>query len=122
MEHKIYIDGNNLIVDDKVVGSIYGKIYVSHRNESDHLYNNMNGYPITNEGLQILKEKGVLKIKIIERKISGKINRYITTLEKYMNGVLIQHKDYEPQRVIPIRMLDKEDENKVKDEEWYKNW
>lgn len=107
----IYIDGNNLVVDGKVVGSIYGKIYISHRNESDHLYNNMNGYPITNDGLQLLKERGVLKI-----------NRYIITLEKYMDGVLIQHKDYEQQRVIPIRLLDKEDENKDKDEEWYKNW
>lgn len=122
MEHKIYIDGNDLIVNGKVVGSIYGKIYVSHRNESDHLYNNMNGYPITDYGLQLLKERGVLKIKIIEHKKSGKINRYITTLEKYMNGVLIQHKEYEPQRVIPIRLLDKEDENKDEDEEWYKNW
>ena len=65
MQHKIYIDKNDLIVNGKVVGSIYGKIYVSHRNESDHLYNNMNGYPITDKGLHLLKERESLIKKVV---------------------------------------------------------
>lgn len=102
----VYIDGNDLIVNGKKVGQIYGKLYVSHRNEKDK-FNKRDGYSITDKGLKLLKERGVEEIRIIEHKINGSIERYKAPIKNYMEGRLISYGRYESQRVIPVTEMEK---------------
>ena len=69
-----------------------------------HFYIMGQGYPISNLILKHLKLIGIQKIRLIEKGKRG-IKKYETTVKEYVKGVLIQHKDFEQQRIIPLSNL-----------------
>src|SRR4030042_730839 len=92
-------------INGKVVGEIIGKIYQSHRISSKHFYVKGRGYPISNSILKMLKDKNVEIIRIIEHGTKA-VKIYETTLQKYLNAVLIQESNFEAQRCVPLVELE----------------
>jgi hypothetical protein len=93
--------GIPIIFNNKEIGRVYGKIYESHRDTKKHFYVKGRGYPITNDVLKKLKEMEVDTVRIVENGVKG-IKTYICPLKKYMDAVMIQEGDYEPQRCVPL--------------------
>lgn len=90
-----------IIFNNKLTGRVIGKTYESHRDTKKHFYIKGRGYPITNEILKKLKDMGVDTVRIVENGAKG-IKNYTCPLKKYMNAVLIQEGNYEPQRCVPL--------------------
>jgi len=90
----------------KKIGEINGDTYISHRLSDKHFYIKGRGYPITNDVLKLLKKDNVLYIQIVEH---GKkaITIYRTTLQKYMDAVMIAEGGFEPQRCVPLTEMNK---------------
>lgn len=104
MNQGVYING-------KKAGEISDGCYISHRVTDIHFYVKGRGYPISNEILKQLKSLGVEKIKIVEH---GKraTTLYTTTLQKYLNAVLIIEGGFEAQRCVPLVEMEKVSEHK----------
>jgi len=91
--------------DKRMVGKIRGDAYVTWRTSKAHYYRKGQGYPITNEVLHELKKRNVKRVVIIEKRADDSSRAYETTLQEYLDAVMITEGDFEPQRCVPLKQL-----------------
>jgi len=92
--------------DGKIVGNISGDSFYTHRYPELHFYVMGQGYPIGDDILQILKNRKVKIICIIEHRKDGTIKFYRTPIETYLDAPMIQHEPFEQQRCVSLTELE----------------
>jgi hypothetical protein len=88
-------------------GYIQDECYIREVNPESHFYVLGSGYPISNAILKWLKEHNIDCIILIEK---GKraTTWYRTTVQAYLDNVLIKHGSLEYQRCLPLNQMKKE--------------
>jgi len=95
-----------IMLKGKQIGEIVDDCYVTHREVSEHFYIKGGGYPISNNALKVCKEKGVTTAQVIEHGAKG-TNIYDCTLQKYLDAVLIKEGNFDAQRCVPLKEMNK---------------
>lgn len=93
-----------LKLNNRVVGSLNEDTYITYRNTKKHFFIKFRGYGISTSVLDYLKEHGIVKIRIIEERVSGErrnINSTITDWEE--KGIEYKASEYDKQIILPIK-------------------
>lgn len=105
MDMKLNIKEGLYKLGERKVGVIKNKIFYTHRDtQKKHFYRKGQGYPIANEVLKDLKQKGVVTIRIIEKRVHDMI-AYEAPLTQYLEAVMIAEGGFELQRCVPLKHL-----------------
>lgn len=81
-------------------------IFVTHRKQK-HLFRMHKGWGMAEELLKELLDVKCGEIRLIESRDNGDERIYITTPEKWMNGIPYDNRKFEPQRILPIKNFTK---------------
>ena len=108
----------DFFVNQKNVGHLDKDTYITTRNSVRHYFRKGKGYPISDDVLKKLKAAKCKNIMVVEHAVNKnfkiKVNRYKTTLQKYLAADLFQYKDYDAQRCVPLSEMTKVVGGKVK--------
>jgi len=95
--------GSSVIFNNKLVGNVHYKKYVSIRKPDKHFYRKGKGYPVSDVILGYLDTVGVEWVVIIEQ--SNECKSFKCKLSDYLDGNLIMEGGFEGQRFIPLNEM-----------------
>jgi hypothetical protein len=93
---------------EQIVGSIImvgrERVFFTERRFTPHFYKKLQGYPISVETLDLLKELKIQRIRMLERLDDGRSLLHEIYVEEFDKVTAFQEVGYEPQKAIAMRL------------------
>ena len=99
--------GNHAKMGYRNLGYIDGDTFRSRRNRAKHLFRKFNGFAISSELLDDLKQRGVERIELRVTENNGSTTKLMSSVNTWEeHGIDYQHPQFEPQLILNLSWFD----------------